>query len=182
MGFKQSFELFYALWRADVAGKRVPELGGGTRESPWTERFSLYGWYMVRKGPMALNIVIFPKKKQCMLVKHLALFPCPLSNEWYPTLCPLRVLVLTTLPIVHERFPLQVECDEHSLQVVFNTGPTLLGPCLLPNVKLFIEIEIINNIVSVLQMVWSIQSCPAQMWEIKKPPLKSVGKSLPRSY
>ena len=37
MGFEQSFELFHALWRADVAGKRVPKFGGGTRESPWTE-------------------------------------------------------------------------------------------------------------------------------------------------
>ena len=27
MGFEQSFELFHALWRADVAGKRVPKLG-----------------------------------------------------------------------------------------------------------------------------------------------------------
>ena len=73
------------------------------------------------------------------------------SNQTINNVLPLRVLDLATLPIVQVWFPLQVECDKHSLQVVFNTGPTLLGPCLLPNVKLFIEIEIINNVVSVLE-------------------------------
>ena len=53
------------------------------------------------------------------------------SNQTITNALPLRVPGLATLPIVQVWFPLQVECDEHSLQVVFNTGPTLLAGLIL---------------------------------------------------
>ena len=34
MGFELNFELFYALWKVDVAGKRVPKLEAALGESP----------------------------------------------------------------------------------------------------------------------------------------------------